>query len=215
MAKFCGNCGAKLDDNARVCGQCGTPINGSLNGSLSKAPDLKIVNPEKKKKNRKRIKLIISLILIAAVAAVAWNVVSNFTGSKGLLRKVMAAYQEYDIDTLASLASEMYYYDNDEYLEQYLENCVGDDLDYFESSVGHSYKLSYEINEIYTLSDRKFDMLTEDIKDRYSDFDVSLIEKAAVADLTLTVKQGSKSINQDLTVTMTKEENSWKLLYIE
>ena len=28
MTRFCGNCGAPLDDDALVCGQCGTPIDG-------------------------------------------------------------------------------------------------------------------------------------------------------------------------------------------
>lgn len=28
MAKFCGNCGAQLDDDDKVCGQCGTPVTG-------------------------------------------------------------------------------------------------------------------------------------------------------------------------------------------
>ena len=45
MAKFCGNCGAQLDDGDKVCGQCGTPVNGNT-GTV---PSLKVVDPEKKK----------------------------------------------------------------------------------------------------------------------------------------------------------------------
>ena len=45
MAKFCGNCGAQLDDGDKVCGQCGTPVNGNA-GTV---PGLKVVDPEKKK----------------------------------------------------------------------------------------------------------------------------------------------------------------------
>lgn len=30
MSKFCGNCGAKLEDDARVCGNCGTPLDGAF-----------------------------------------------------------------------------------------------------------------------------------------------------------------------------------------
>lgn len=26
MAKFCGNCGSKMDDDAKICGMCGTPF---------------------------------------------------------------------------------------------------------------------------------------------------------------------------------------------
>ena len=59
MAKFCGNCGAQLDDNAKVCGQCGTPV-----GTLSAIPSVKIVDPEKQKKTKKTLKLICGLIAI-------------------------------------------------------------------------------------------------------------------------------------------------------
>ena len=51
MAKFCGNCGAQLDDGDKVCGQCGTPVNGNA-GTV---PGLKVVDPEKKKKMAKMI----------------------------------------------------------------------------------------------------------------------------------------------------------------
>ena len=28
MAKFCGNCGARLEDDAKICGKCGTSVEG-------------------------------------------------------------------------------------------------------------------------------------------------------------------------------------------
>lgn len=210
MAKFCGNCGAELDDNAKVCGQCGTPVDGN-----TKAPAVKIIDPEKKKKAKKAAKLIIALVALVAVAAIAINVVSNFTGYNGLLRKVMTAYKGYDIDTLISLSSDVYYYGEDDYAENYFEYHVGEVLDSFESSVGHSYQLSYDVNETYTMSERKMKETLEEIEYTYSDFDVSTIEKIVVSDLTVTAKQGSKSVNRDLNIIMSKENGTWKLLYIE
>lgn len=56
MARFCGNCGAQIDENAKVCGQCGTPIEGS-----TKTPPVKIIDPEKKKKNKKIFKIVIAV----------------------------------------------------------------------------------------------------------------------------------------------------------
>lgn len=103
MAKFCGNCGAQIDDNAKVCGQCGTPVDSS-----TKMSPVKIIDSERKKKHKKIFKLVIVLILIVAVAAAAINVASKFTGYNGLLRKVMSAYEGYDIDTLVSLSSDIY-----------------------------------------------------------------------------------------------------------
>ncbi len=210
MARFCGNCGAQIDENAKVCGQCGTPIEGS-----TKTPPVKIIDPEKKKKNKKIFKIVIALALVVAVAVTAINVVSKFTGYNGLLRKVMTAYEGYDIDTIASLSSDIYYYGEEDYVESYFENSVGATLDSFESSVGHSYQFSYEVNETYTMSERKTKETLDGIKYAYPDFDVSIIEKIVVSDITVTAKQGNKSIEKELNITMSKENGKWKLLYIE
>ena len=211
MAKFCGNCGAKLDDNAKVCGQCGTP----LDGASTNISGLKVVDPEKQKKVKKVVKLVSVLAVLVVVAAIALNIASKYTGYNGLLRKVMTAYENYDIDTLVSLSSDMYYYGAEDWVEYYFEYTVGNHLDSFESSVGHSYKLSYEINEIYVMSKRKADEVLSEIENTYTDFDISVINTIVVADLTLTAKQGSKSVNRDVNVIMSKENGSWKLLYIK
>lgn len=210
MAKFCGNCGAPLDDNAKVCGQCGTPVDDG-----TKVPSVKIVDPEKKKKGKRIFKLAVALIVVVIVAVAAINVVSKFTGYNGLLRKVMAAYEGYDIDTLVSLSSDIYYYGEEDYVEYYFENIVGTSLDSFESAVGHSYQLSYEVNETYTMSERKEKETLEEIETAYPDFDVDMIEKIVVSNLTVTAKQGDKSVEKELNITMSKEDGTWKLLYIE
>jgi len=211
MAKFCGNCGTQLEDNAKICGKCGTP----LDGASANIPGLKITDPEKQKKMKKTVKLVVGMVALVIVAVIAFNVVSQYTGYNGLLRKVMTAYENYDIDTLISLSSDMYYYGEEDWVESYFEYSVGDDLDSFESSVGHSYKLTYEVNETYVMSERKVDEMLSEIEYSYSDFDVSVIEEVVVADLTVTAKQGSKSVNQDMNIVMTKENGTWRLLYIE
>ena len=129
--------------------------------------------------------------------------------------KDMEAYEEYDIDTLVSLSSDIYYYGEDDYVEYYFENVVGTTPDSFESSVGHSYQLSYEVNETYTMSERKAKETIEGIEYAYPDFDVDIIEKIVVSNITVTAKQGSKSVKRDLNITMSKEDGTWKLLYIE
>ena len=210
MAKFCGNCGAQMDDNAKVCGRCGTPVDSS-----PKTSPVKIIDPERRKKHKKIFILVIALILIAAIAAAAINVASKFTGYNGLLRKVMSAYEGYDIDTLVSLSSDVYYYGEDDYVENYFENIVGTTLDSFESSVGHSYQLSYIVNETYTMSERNTDVTLNEIENSYPDFDVSSISEIVVSDITVTAKQGNESVDKDLNIIMSKEDGTWKLLYIE
>ena len=209
MARFCGNCGAQLDDDAKVCGQCGTPIDGNALG-------LKIVDPEKKKKMMKKVKGVIALAIVVVIAVVVVKIISGFTGTNGLVRKIMVAYEKYDIDTIVSLSSDMYYYnDYEDYVDEYFEYAVGSNIDSFESSVGHSYKMSYEVDEIYDLSQRKQDEMLKSIEQAYPDFDVDIISKIAVADVTVTAKQGSKSVSRTVKITMSKEGNTWKLLYLE
>lgn len=211
MAKFCGNCGAELDDNARVCGQCGTPVEEVA----SNYNNVIIVDPEKQKKNQKTLKLIIVAVAVVVVVIIALNIVLNLTGYKGLIRKAMKAYENYDIDTLVSLSSDIYYYGYDGYAEYYFKYNVGDDLDAYESRVGHNYKLSYKIDGIYALSDRKQDTLIDEISFIYSDFNTGTIKKVMVADLTITAKAGSKSMQNSIQITMSKEEDGWKILYID
>ena len=209
MAKFCGNCGARMDENAKVCGRCGTPVE-----SNPKLSSVKIIDPERKKKHKRIFILVIALILIAAIAAAAINVASMFTGYNGLLRKVMSAYEEYDLDILVSLSSDVYYYGDDNYVESYFENVVGTTLDSFESSVGHSYQLSYAVNETYIMSERNADVTLEEIENAYPDFDISIISEIVVSDVTVTAKQGSESVDKAINIIMSKEDGSWKLLYI-
>lgn len=210
MAKYCGNCGAKMDDAANVCGQCGTPVDGTITIS-----SVKIADPQKQKKFKKIFKIVIALVLVAAVGITTFNVVSKFTGYNGLIHKVMTAYEEYDIDTLVALSSDIYYYGEENYVEDYFENVVGTALDSFEASVGHSYQMSYEVKETYTLSERRSNEILEEIEYSYPDFDVSIIEELVNSDITVTAEQDGKLVDWDLNVTMSKENGSWKLLYIE
>lgn len=210
MARFCGNCGAQLDDDAKVCGQCGTPIDGNS----GKVPGLKVVDPEKKM--MKKVKGVIALAIVMVIAVVVIKIISGFTGTNGLVRKIMAAYEKYDIDTIVSFSSDMYYYnDYEDYVDEYFEYAVGSNIDSFESSVGHSYKMSYEVEEIYDLSQRKQDEMLKNIEYAYPDFDVDIISKIAVANVKVTAKQGSKSVSKTVNITMSKEGNTWKLLYID
>ena len=167
------------------------------------------------KKIAKKIKMVVILAVIAGLAVGAWNIASNFIGPKGLVRKAMKAYEKYDIDQLVSLSSDMYFYGGEDEAESYFEYGVGNDLDDLENSVGHSYKLTYKIKEIYDLSERRQDELLDNIEYLYPYFYVDTIDKISVASVSVTAKKGSKSVNRNIEITMTKEGKEWKILYIE
>ena len=74
MAGFCGNCGAKLDEGQKVCGQCGTPVEGVM-----KPPVIRIEDPEKKKKNKRIFKAVNAIIDVDLIGIIAVNLVLKFT----------------------------------------------------------------------------------------------------------------------------------------
>lgn len=207
MARFCGNCGVQLDTDAKVCGQCGTPV---MTTKTQKK------NPEKKKKILKKIKWGAFFALIVIVALMTYKITSNFIGNKGLVRKVMKAYEKYDIDTLILLSSDIYFYaDDKDYVEYYFESCIGNNLDSFESTIGHRYKFSYEIREIYTMSEHRKDRILKDLEYLYPEFDIGLISDFSVAEVSITAKKGNNSVKREIEIIMTKENDNWKILYIE
>lgn len=213
MAKYCGNCGTQMEDVDRVCGNCGTPFDAT-----TLKQNITIVNPEKENENRNKVKKILKLgvclVSVILVLVIAINLITTFTGYNGLLRKVMVAYQDYDIDALVSMSSDMYYYGGENYAEIYFENAVGYTLDELESAVGHSYKLSYQVIETYKLSNRNFQSALKSVAWMYEDFDCSVIEQIVIARVDITATQGKRSADNEIEITMTKENGNWKVMYI-
>ena len=99
--------------------------------------------------------------------------------------------------------------------EMYFENTVGSTIDYFENSIGHNYKTSYEIVEIYDLSKRKHDELLKELEYSYPDFDTDSLDTISAAKVKITAKQDKRNVNKTIQITMVKEGDSWKLLNFE
>jgi uncharacterized protein YegL len=211
MTRYCGNCGTKLEENATVCSHCGMQVDESEHTvSASETAKLK-----KEKQIVKKIKLAVGVILLVCAVIAGISITSAFTGSNALLRKTMRAYKNYDIDTLVSLSSDVYYYDSGDYAEAYFKDRVGRGLDEFEMMAGRNYKFSYKVNEQYALSNRRKVELLDTLQKRCRDFDTSSIDKVVEADLTVTASHNNKSIDREVKVTMTREDGTWKVLYLE
>jgi len=216
MEKFCGNCGKPVEDGAKVCGNCGTPVENENSGNtrVSTVPGINYVDPEKKAKNKKRVKMVLGAVALVVVFIVAFNIISGFVGYKGATRKIMDAYKDYNIDTLIDMSSDLYlFYGDESYVERYFEESVSNDLENFENRVGHKYKISYEIKEAYTASDRKFNELINSLS-YYEEFDPDIISKIMVIEMEVTAKDGNKTATINKELYLTKESGSWKLLYL-
>lgn len=211
MSKFCGNCGNLLDDDARVCGICGTPYTDDGIGK-TKIPGVNTMKPQTKKKIKLFLKLSILVIVLVIISLTAINIISSFTGYKGVINKGFNAFKDYDIDTLMTLTSEIKYFNMDsEKMEESISNSVSSKLDSYESEVGHDMSLSYELKDSYKLSDRKYQEFLKYVEDYY-DYDTSDISEIYLAEINIFAKGsfGEEDYNSNEFYVI-KERDSWYL----
>lgn len=211
MAKFCGNCGAQMDDADKVCGQCGTPFAGAAISDSTPAV--------KEKGNNKVVKLIVGVIVAIVAIVVIANIVGNYSGYKGTINKMVKALQNYDTATLESVASSIIeetvvaWYGDDYDVYDYYDEAISDTLDKYEDSVGTIKKISYEITDETELSDRRLNELKDNLEDSYN-MDTSDIKKVVQVDLKINVKGSKKSSTYNVNnIYMIKENSDWKVFY--
>ncbi len=217
MAKFCTKCGARMEDGDRVCGQCGTPvefigIENAAGGNVS-VGDL---GSSRKTKGTKGVKWIVFIVVAIIGFVIVSNVLDNYTGYKGAVRKMVKALEKGDIETLESLTSsvaqeEQSYRDEEDYDENYYEDYVFGTLDKYEEKVGDIKKISYEITDELELSERQQDIIEEKLIDNFN-MDTSSIKKIVTVDLRLTVRGEEKSSIYDVQqLYLIKESGGWKI----
>ena len=207
MAKFCGYCGALMDDNAHVCGNCGKPFDGT------ETEDSNVNN------SKSRALLIIGLLLavLAVAVIVGVSISSAGSGRQKLIRKVMKAYEKEDIDALVDMSSGIYDRDSADGLtaDSYFRSIVEGRISFYESSVGHSFKLMYQVEEIYDMSERRRDEYVSSIMGTHPGIVADMITDMSAAEMKVTAKQGNRTVDDHIRIVMTKEGKDWKLLYLE
>lgn len=120
MAKFCGNCGAPLDDSARVCGRCGAFVEPPSGGGQPRP--VRYTPPKQPNPKLKKI-VILALIAVAVIAVVVGVIRYNSPASvaqryfKATLTnsKLAARMTAYDTQAMS-----LQWYDGDE--EEFFEN---------------------------------------------------------------------------------------------
>lgn len=234
MAKFCGNCGAQMDDNAVVCGSCGASLGGEEKaGSAELVQKFKIDDPEKKNKIKKIAVIGAAAIAVIVVISVLVSVIVNNTGYRGCLKKTMKAFESSESNVLDDLTSgiiieldaenEKNYkeYYGDEYAEEhtsdfkkhYIESEVESAKEEFENKCGHKYKVSYKVDEYFELEGKKLKNFAKELGDGEEDA-LDSAEKIQVAEVTVTAKKDKKTKKCKVQVVMSKEDGKWKVLSI-
>ena len=227
MAKFCANCGFQMDDEDKVCGQCGTPFAGAQAAPAQAAPAQvapaqtapvqTAEKPAKDKGGNKIIMIVVAAIAFIIVAVIAVNIIGSNTGYKGTLNKMVKALQQNDIASLEAMASsvsdETYtsWYGKDMY--EHYDESISNTLDKYEDNVGKIKKITYEISDEMEFSDRRLEETKDNLIDSYN-MDVSGLKKILKVSLKVTVKGTKKSATYSVNnLYLIKESGGWKLYY--
>lgn len=192
MAKFCGNCGAGMEDDARVCGNCGTLLEGA---GVVAAPSAK-----------KRFMSIVIVAIVAVVAVLAVCLLSAFgvIGYKKAVKNyVDVKYKwEYSDERIAALAPKEYW----DYLEDAdgtevddvidtLEDSADYWIDLYEDEYGDDLRVSYKIKDKDEITDGKLKKIARALHDKY-DIKKSSVKKGFDIELEIAFK-GSEDEDED------------------
>lgn len=212
MAKFCGNCGMQLEDDARVCGYCGAPCDGY---SVDYTKNSAGVVPKKKKSKIKKIVIFSAIgVALIVIAIVAFNIISYMTGYVKTLDTFFDGLNEYDTDKMLSVAFYTELPGSSMSFEDSFDNSVSRVLDGIEEEVGHDPKISYEIEDPYTLSDRKFQTFVDYLEKNYK-YNTDEISEIVCTSLKVTAygARNNKTTSPAVDVYLIKEDGKW-LVYL-
>lgn len=212
MSKFCGNCGAQMEDSAKVCGYCGTALE-SANSVTFKYED-----PEKKAKIKSIAKKVSVVVIAIVVISIIGSVISSFVGYRGAVRKFMNAYKNENVDALVDMTCS--FMQEDEFGEIVMskyEYKLENDFDSFDLYFDSKYSISYEIINASKLSERKTKSMMEQLaySGILSEDDVDLVQNIMNVKISITAKHGSDSRTTSKTIYLVKEKKGWNLLDFE
>lgn len=201
-----------MDENAMVCGYCGTAFDSTAGGSF------KYEDPEKKAKIRGIIKKVIITVAVIIALSIAASVTSSFVGYRGAVRKFMNAYKEENPEALLEMTCS--FMQDEDYLDivaYKYENILESDFDSFDYHFDSKYSIKYEIKNASKLSERQSKNVMEQLEYEglVSEDDVDLVEKIMNVKVTITAKHGSDSTSTSKTIYLAKESGGWKLLDFE
>ena len=217
MAKFCSNCGFRMEDDDKVCGNCGTPVavvGGTpktvipQSGKKFSVPKIDLKDPKVKKI------IIIAAIAVVAIAVVIGgiSIIKSLNGYQRVLDKCAKAIQKNDAETIVAQLSSVYTeWTDEDALIRWIENEVDDILDAAEDKVGTIKSVSIEVVDEKDISERKVNNFKEYLEDNL-DFDTRGIKSIKEVKYRIVVK-GSKDTYKTKSTTgyLIKESGGWKI----
>lgn len=154
MAKFCGNCGTQMEDNAAFCPNCGNAVEVSASAS--------------KKTNNK----LVGIIACAAVVVIALIIALTSGGNyKSVAKKYVESFLKFDYRGIKSTLI----YDVDELFEELVDTLVDQSgmskKEVFEML---SDELDVKIKDTDDIFRKMFEVAEKEIKDEYGKYSVKV-----------------------------------------
>ena len=213
MARYCGSCGAEVEEDAKVCGNCGVPLD--VGAGTTPKVEFKIPNKVKNEDIKKIIIIAIVVVAIIILGAIVLKVVKNNTGYRAMLNKTFKAVQKADAEGFMNQLS-VYIedtYGDDDLLEDHIDAQLNKYLDNIEDEVGAEPKITYEVKKATRLSDRKLKQIKDALEDSDKDYDSDALKKAMNLDLQLKIKGPDDDMNDSVNdILIIKENGEWKIL---
>ncbi len=175
--KFCGNCGAQIEDSMKFCTSCGTPVQSEHN-SVTESGSLVQKIMSGKKPNGKLIAIIAAAVAVVIVLCVVFiggggNGVSSYEDAVDLYYE-MVFDSSFDIDDIEKIApQEFLEYLDDEYdvgdgelKEKYKKYRIDYLLDEYD---GDNFEFEYDTHDEteHSKKDSRYEFIAENLEKRY------------------------------------------------
>ena len=237
MSKFCSKCGSMCMDEARVCGNCGNILEAPQQNNFSQpqfqpgyaqnipTPGFNPASDVKPKKKSKIGIIIGAALAVVAIVVAVILIVSSTSGSEGLVKKFIKAYDNEDPKAWVEIMPDFY--------EEFAENVGGvedidmkdaakTEIDYFydyiealNDNMDGELKLSYKITDEEELDDDEMDNLIDELETRSEGFKKKLFTEGIKYEIDVTVKCNGEEEEIELELAIIKYDDEWYYLYHE
>lgn len=227
MARFCGNCGTMVSEDARVCGNCGKHLtipavenpgmegyrNPAQNGYEAPAPG-GFGAPKPPMDLKKMLIPVIGAVVALIVIVTGISIANKYTGTNAIIRqfekcvetgengeKLLKYYPDYIIeDEYFDEAEEK------EDLKEHFERVKDNNEGYF-----GDHKVSYKIIRSKKMSEEELIEYQDDAEYENENYDIRRIKKGKIVKVRFTIKGEYDTENEIVEMKFIKDGFQWKL----
>lgn len=221
MSNYCTHCGTQLEKGAKFCTACGATadeVSEENNPGRTHGVGQQAAAILGKIRSDTRLKWIVPVAAAAIILSIVLCIVLlGGGGYKGVVKKVVAAIEEQDVDALMDLSSDLFYGRKDDYeeCEYFYDRQLEDLSDHFEEEVGRRYSLKYKIDSVRPMTEYEKNAMLEGLSyEGYDEKTIKAVKEITSVSVILTAESDRWSEDQRVTIVLAKEKGGWKLLGI-